>query len=40
MKAKISKNEARRLAILAQAEALGVPAFMTPLWRWHYAREA
>jgi hypothetical protein len=37
-KPKISKAEAFRLAVLAQAEALNVPGFMTPLWQARYGK--
>ncbi|WP_319798262.1 hypothetical protein [Nitrobacter sp.] len=35
---KPNPREVIRLAILRQAEELGLPAFMTPLWREHHAK--
>ncbi len=35
---KAQRAEVRRLAILAEAEAMNIPAFMTPTWRKAYAK--
>lgn len=35
-----NKAEKRRLAMLAEAQALGIPAFMTSAWRNRYAKAA